>query len=78
MRVHTGDVWEVDSWTSVNGYVGYGFEGEGSILSGGDVRLGVRNLFDELPPKADESAGYLSGLYSVEGRVVYLQLSKTF
>jgi iron complex outermembrane receptor protein len=74
----SGDFWEVDSWTTVNGYVGYSFEGEGSILSGGDVRLGVRNLFDELPPKADESAGYLSGLYSVEGRVVYLQLSKTF
>jgi outer membrane receptor protein involved in Fe transport len=47
-------------------------------MSNANVRLGVRNLFDELPPKADESSGYLPGLYSIEGRVVYLELSKTF
>ncbi|MBD3771390.1 MAG: TonB-dependent receptor [Rhodobacterales bacterium] len=74
----TGEYWEVDDWMTVNGYVGYSFEQDTGIMSNANVRLGVRNLFDELPPKADESSGYLPGLYSIEGRVVYLELSKTF
>ncbi|WP_321490003.1 TonB-dependent receptor domain-containing protein [uncultured Hyphomonas sp.] len=74
----TGEDWKVDEWMSVNGFVGYSFGEDTGILSQANARLGVRNLFDEAPPKADESAGYLSGLYSVEGRVVYLELSKTF
>lgn len=75
----TGEYWAVDSWFSVNGYVDYAFGPEDGAADGLSMRLGVRNLFNELPPYADESSGYLSGLYSgVEGRVVYARVSREF
>lgn len=74
----TGAFWEVEDWYSVNALVGYEFGENANALSGVDMRVGVRNLFDELPPYADESPGFLSGLYSIEGRVVYGQISKEF
>jgi hypothetical protein len=74
----TGEFWPVDSWTSVNGFVSYRFENPAATFGGTELKLGVRNLFDELPPYADESAGYLSGLYSETGRVVYGEISKEF
>ncbi len=73
----TGEFWQVDDWYSVNGFVSYTVQDD-KALSGTDLRLGVRNLFNELPPFADESAGYFAGLYPVEGRVVYAEVSKTF
>ena len=48
------------------------------MLSGSELKLGVRNLFNEMPPYADETYGYLTSLYPSEGRVVYLEAKKTF
>lgn len=74
----TGDPWEVDSWSAVNGFVGYTVDQEAGALAGLDLKLGVRNLFDELPPRADESAGTFRSLYPIEGRVIYAEIAKTF
>lgn len=74
----TGQFWPVDDWISVSTLIGYDFGETPGPLSGVNARLGVRNIFNELPPFADESAGYLSGLYSGEGRVIYGQVSKEF
>jgi outer membrane receptor protein involved in Fe transport len=72
--------WYVDSWTTVNALVAYDFEDgwENSAAHGLGLRLGVRNLFNETPPHADESPGYFDRLHNVEGRVIYGQLSKEF
>lgn len=74
----TSIMWTVDSWHTVNGYVSYEFEQPGGMLSGSELKLGVRNLFNEMPPYADETYGYLTSLYPSEGRVVYLEAKKTF
>ncbi|MEZ5937275.1 MAG: TonB-dependent receptor [Hyphomonadaceae bacterium] len=68
----TGERWQVDDWYTVNGFVSYDFAG------GTQLKLGVRNLFNEMPPYADETYGYFDSLYSGEGRVVYGQIKKTF
>ena len=74
----TGDLWQVDDWYSINGYVSYEFDQGIGPLGGTGLKLGVRNLANELPPRADESPGYLSGLYPIEGRVIYGEISKSF
>ena len=70
--------WQVDDWYTINGYVAYEFEPGPGLAGGTELKLGVRNLTDELPPYADETYGFITGLYSSEGRVVYGEISKTF
>lgn len=67
-----GQLWEVSDWTTVNLLLGY------EIAEGTQLRIGARNVFNELPPHADESPGYYSGVHNVEGRVVYGQISHSF
>jgi outer membrane receptor protein involved in Fe transport len=42
------------------------------------LRVGARNVFDEEPPLAEESFGYLGTLHSPQGRFVYARVRKTF
>ncbi|WP_375284272.1 TonB-dependent receptor [Marinicauda pacifica] len=72
----TREYWTVDSYLRHNAYVQYtfGYEGEQPFR----VRLGARNLFDEEPPLADESFGYMGSLHSSRGRFVYVDLRKSF
>ncbi len=73
------ETWEVEPWTIVSLAANYDFDGrEGSFADGLGLRVGARNLFDELPSVADESAGYFSSLANVEGRLIYAQISKAF
>jgi outer membrane receptor protein involved in Fe transport len=68
----------VDSYTTVNVYGSYKFA-DGNMLEGMKVRLGVRNIFDEEPPLADELAhGYFGSIHSNRGRYLYMTLSKSF
>lgn len=68
----------VDSFTTINAYAEYRFEGD-SFLKDSKVRLTARNIQDEEPPVADELAhGYFGALHSNRGRYFQLSLSKTF
>ncbi len=68
----------VDSYTTVNAYGSYKFA-DGNMLEGMKVGVGVRNIFDEEPPLADELAhGYFGSIHSNRGRYLYMSLSKSF
>jgi iron complex outermembrane receptor protein len=72
----TGEFWQVKSWSTFSLYGQYTFEN--GVLDDARVRLGVRNLFDKLPPLADETYGYDASLHNAEGRYLYLSLSMNF
>lgn len=72
----TGEFWVVDSHVRHNAYVQYTFDENGA--SPLRLRVGARNLFDEEPPLADESFGYLGGLHSARGRFIYASARKSF
>jgi len=72
----TGDYWIVDSAIRHNAYAQYTFGHDTD--SPLQLRVGARNLFDEEPPLADESFGYLGGLHSSTGRFVYVSARKKF
>lgn len=67
--------WVVDEQLTFNLYGQYEFE-EMGLASGTQVRLGVRDLFDEGPPLAE--GGYLGSLHRPYGRYWYASVSKTF
>lgn len=74
-----GELWLVEPWTTVNMRAAYEFEPvDGSVLSGLNIAVGVRNMLNNLPSYADESPGYFSSLGNIEGRVIYGQISKEF
>ena len=73
----TGERWQVDDWYTINGYVTYEINSATPDDSTA-LTLGVRNLTNELPPYADETYGFFTGLYSSEGRVIYGQISRSF
>ena len=66
----------VDSYFKANAHVDYRFEG--GFFEDARVRLGVRNLFDEEPPLADEAFGYEGSLHSWMGRYFYLDINTHF
>ena len=67
--------WVVDEQLTFNLYGQYEF-GDMGLASGTQVRLGVRDLFDEGPPLAE--GGYLGSLHRPYGRYWYASVSKTF
>lgn len=67
----------VDDHTLVNLYAQYSFEDEG-IFANSRIRVGARNLFDNEPPLADETFGYMGSLYSATPRYLYLSVQKEF
>ena len=60
----------VDDFLTVSAYVDYSFETE--YTKDARVRLGLRNIFDEEPPLADEGLGYFGSLHSNRGRYFYV------
>ncbi|PKP81620.1 MAG: TonB-dependent receptor [Alphaproteobacteria bacterium HGW-Alphaproteobacteria-18] len=71
-----GDNWRVDDQQTVNLYAQYAFE-EG-IAQNTRVRLGVRNVGDQLPPMDSSSTGYNGALYQPYGRYWYASIRKSF
>ncbi|WP_067181148.1 TonB-dependent receptor domain-containing protein [Sphingopyxis granuli] len=69
-------LWQVDSWTTVNAYVGYDFKH--GAMKGTSVRFGVNNIANKAPPLAAADFGYLGSLHNSIGRHFYAQLSKSF
>lgn len=76
-RVVDGLFYRVPSWTTVSGYVQYAFDDDGPI-GGARLRLGARNLFDKDPPLTSSNYGFNGALHNPNGRVLYVDLSKTF
>ncbi|MFN3388875.1 MAG: TonB-dependent receptor domain-containing protein [Allosphingosinicella sp.] len=72
-----GTRYRVDSHTIHSLYVQYTVDDE-SFMDGTRFRFGARNVFDNLPPLADQSYGYFGDLYSNRGRQVYASINKRF
>ena len=66
----------VDAYTRVNIYGDYIFETGATTET--SVRIGIRNLFDEDPPLADEAFGYEGSLHSWMGQYVYANVNVRF
>jgi outer membrane receptor protein involved in Fe transport len=73
-----GQLFEVDSWTTISLYGQYDFRRRDDILGGTSLRLGVRNIEDKIPPLTSSNFGYFGSLANATGRYVYATLSKTF
>jgi outer membrane receptor protein involved in Fe transport len=58
-------------------YVQYTVDDQ-SFMDGARFRLGARNLFNNLPPLADQPYGYFGELYNNRGRQVYASVNKRF
>lgn len=71
-----GTRFRVDDFLSHSVYVQY--EAEEGLLEDTRFRIGVRNLFNELAPLADQTYGYIGDLYSNRGRQFYASISKRF
>jgi len=71
------EFWRVESSTRVSVYGEYSLRKLGPV-DALRLRLGVSNVFDEAPPLADESLGYLPEYHSLKGREYYLQLRANF
>ncbi len=72
----TGEPWVIDSFQTHNLYVQYEFDHDSDKPT--RFRVGVRNIFDEVPPLADTNFGYLGDLHNPQGRFVYVNVRKTF
>ena len=73
-----GTPFRVDDMMTHSVYVQYQVDDDGSLLDNFRVRLGVRNLTNELAPLADGTFGYLGELHSNRGRVFYLSARARF
>jgi iron complex outermembrane receptor protein len=72
----TGQAWKVDSQVTASLYGQYEFEEGTNWAEGTKIRVGARNITNELPPLA--STGYLGALYRPYGRYWYVNISKSF
>lgn len=66
----------VDDYYKVNLHGEYLFEG--GFAEDTRLRIGIRNLFDEEPPLADEQFGYEGSLHSWMGRYIYADVNIHF
>lgn len=73
-----GQLFEVDSWTTMSVYGQYDFRRRDDILDQTSLRLGVRNIEDKVPPVTSTNFGYFGSLANATGRYVYVTLSKSF
>jgi outer membrane receptor protein involved in Fe transport len=73
-----GQLFEVDSWTTVSLYGQYDFRRREDFLDRTSLRLGVRNIADKDPPLTSTNFGYFGSLANATGRYVYATLSKSF
>ncbi|HVY89794.1 MAG TPA: TonB-dependent receptor, partial [Hyphomonadaceae bacterium] len=72
----TGQRWVIDSFQTHNLYVQYelGDRDQKPLR----IRLGMRNIFNEVPPLADTNFGYLGDIDNPAGRFMYVNLRKEF
>ena len=75
-NILSGQPWIIDEFQTHNFYVQYEFDHDSAAPT--RVRIGARNLFDEVPPLADTNFGYLGDLHNPQGRFVYVNVRKTF
>jgi outer membrane receptor protein involved in Fe transport len=73
-----GQLFKVDSWTTVSLYGQYDFRRREDFLNNTSVRLGVRNISDKAPPITSTNFGYFGSLANATGRYVYATLSRSF
>ena len=73
-----GTPFRVDDYMSHSVYVQYEVDDPGRLLNDFRIRLGVRNLTNELAPLADGTFGYLGELHSNRGRQFYASVRKRF
>lgn len=73
-----GQLFEVESWTTVSLYGQYDFRRRDDLLDRTSLRLGVRNIEDKDPPITSTNFGYFGSLANATGRYVYATLSKSF
>lgn len=73
-----GQLFEVDSWTTMSVYGQYDFRRRDDILDQTSLRLGVRNIEDKDPPVTSTNFGYFGSLANATGRYMYVTLSKSF
>ncbi len=73
-----GNPHRVKQWVTANVYGQYEFQADDGFLSDARIRLGANNVTDEDPRQDDEIRGWKSSMHSGRGRVVYLDLSKSF
>ena len=73
-----GQLFEVDSWTTMSVYGQYDFRRRDDILDQTSLRLGVRNIEDKDPPVTSTNFGYFGSLANATGRYLYVTLSKSF
>lgn len=66
-----GQNYELDSMTTVSGYVQYRKDGY-------RARIGARNMLDIKPPRSSSNFGFLGSLHDAVGRFVYMEFSKEF
>lgn len=71
-----GKALPLDDYMTVSAYVDYRLEN--SFTENARFRLGVRNMFDEQAPAADEQLGYFGSVYSNRGRYIYFDVSTRF
>ncbi len=67
----------VKQWVTANVYGQYEFKGDG-FLANSRVRFGANNVTNEAPRLDDEIRGFKSSMHNARGRVLYLDLSKSF
>ncbi|GAA5059154.1 TonB-dependent receptor [Erythrobacter westpacificensis] len=73
----TGEFYTVDDWFTLNVAVSYTIEND-TAFDGTRLRVGFNNIFNEDPPLADESFGFMSDLHSARGRQFSVSLRKEF
>ncbi|MBL4670835.1 MAG: TonB-dependent receptor, partial [Arenicella sp.] len=66
----------VGDFTTVSANVRYRFDS--GTLENSTIKLGMRNIFDEEPPVADQQLGYFGSLHSNRGRYAYAEFNKKF
>ena len=66
----------VDDHLTIDIFTRYRFSER--AMKGIALRGGIKNIFDQDPPLADEPYGYFASIHSPYGRYIYMMLDKQF
>ncbi len=72
-----GDAHKIKDWATLSLYAQYEHPGEG-MLANTRFRVGATNITNEAPRQDDEIRGFKSSMHNARGRVIYLDLKKSF
>lgn len=72
-----GSFYKVPNWTTANAYTQLRMAKGSGWLSGTELRLGARNLFDKAPPITSSNFGFNGALHNAVGRYVYIEIART-